>query len=110
MTGLRPPTPKALPVIHQALRRVDNRVEIQLKQGKKSPDDKIILVANKSISLLDLLKIVQAFANNEKRVNQAKILKSGRFFFREATYDDCHRCELGTTCAGIPSRLMLRTG
>jgi len=26
---------------------------------------------------------------------------------REASHDDCHCCELGVTCAGIPSRLML---
>lgn len=82
MPGLRPPTAAAKP-----LPRVDNRVEIQLKQGEKTRDDKIILVENKSISLLDLLKIVQAFADNEKRVNQAKILKSGRFFFRDAIND-----------------------
>lgn len=27
---------------------------------------------------------------------------------REASHDDCHRCELGVVCAGIPSRLMRR--
>lgn len=26
---------------------------------------------------------------------------------READRDDCHRCDLGEVCAGIPSRLML---
>lgn len=26
---------------------------------------------------------------------------------REVSRDDCHECRLGTTCAGIPSRLML---
>jgi len=64
-----------------------NKVEIKYISGSKAQGDQIILVENKRINLLDLLRIVQEIAKNEQLINKATIARTGRFFFKEAIND-----------------------
>lgn len=65
-------------------------LNIQVVQGRKSINDKKILVENKPLSIRDLITLVKLMADNERRINRDKIARNNRFFFAEAIHEAVH--------------------
>jgi hypothetical protein len=68
---------------------------VDLRRGAKGPEDTLIIVEGKKITIMDLLELIQRIAANEWRVNEAAIRRHGRFFFREAVMAAVHWVPLG---------------
>ena len=67
--------------------RLDGNLNINWEPGYKGDGDRRYYVEGKVLTIIDMLRLNQVIAENEKQINKEKIERTGHFYYQEAVND-----------------------
>lgn len=67
--------------------RLDGNLNITWEPGYKGDGDRRYYVEDKVLTIIDMLRLNQLIAKNERHINKEKIERTGHFYYQEAVND-----------------------
>ena len=78
--------------------RGTEKLDIRWEPGYKGEKDRRYYVADVVVTIRDTLRWVQYIAENEKRIHEDTIKRTGHFFFKEAVIDALDGMDIDEVC------------